>query len=178
MRVIVLSWYLSWFLNMQRWGRERERREFTEKRRMNCQKEKQILFPYDARCHSHKKHDVTMRNELSNDVIDFWSKFLPGYTMLWIISALYHKVPFQLSLQRTVIVLLCRRYQSLDLPCDMLIRQIISILFSTGIQKKLCTSTWFHFERTLYQPFKVGLEFSRAFIKQKTGKELFSKFDV
>ena len=62
-------------LNMQRWGRERERREFTEKRRMNCQKEKQILFPYVARCH--KKHDVTMRNEFSNDVIDFWSKFLP-----------------------------------------------------------------------------------------------------
>ena len=36
---------------------------------MNYQKEKQILFPYDARCH--KKHDVTMRNELSNDFIDF-----------------------------------------------------------------------------------------------------------
>ena len=53
--------------------RERERRvrvgEFTEKRRMNYQKEKQILFPYDARCH--KKHDVTMRNVLSNDFTDF-----------------------------------------------------------------------------------------------------------
>ena len=104
--------------------------------------------------------------------------FFLGYIMLRNISALYHKAPFQLSSQRTVIVLLCRRYQSLDLPCDMLISQIISILFSTGIQKKLCTSTWFHFERTLYQSFEVGLEFSRAFIKQKTGKELFSKFDV